>query len=59
MSQDGPRKIPVKRESPEEKVFAQSHQDDVKGLLKIVTFKPVKKSDIERNPRILGPRFVD
>lgn len=54
-----PRKIKVKKGSPEERAFATSRTAELNGLLGDGTFKPIHISKLKGNPRIFGCRFVD
>ena len=53
------RKVKVKKGSAEERAFKQSRKDELDGLLKDGTFKPVHESTIKGSKRIFGSRFID
>ena len=54
-----PRKVNVKRGSKEEEAFSQPRKDELSGLLRDGTFKPIRLTDIPTTARIFGSRFVD
>lgn len=54
---DHASKVKVRKESFEEKAFAQSRNDELGGLLRAGTFELVTESILKGNPRIFGSRF--
>lgn len=54
-----PRKIKVKKGTPEERAFAESRKKDLYGLVKNGTFVPVPRSEVPEGHRVFGSRFVD
>lgn len=54
-----PRKVKVKKGSPEERAFAESRKRELDGLVKDGTFVPVPREEVPDGHRIFGSRFVD
>lgn len=54
-----PRKVTVKPGTKEEIIFAQPRKDELNGLLRNGTFKPIERSQVPSGSRVFNARFVD